>query len=92
MSRNGFMTVFLRHLTLPRSVPESMEGVTHRKVAIVWLRHDLRIQDNASLLCASSAIPNRLVPAFFLDPKLIQARTDLPELISLPTMGPHRLR
>ena len=86
------MTAFLRHLTVPRSVPECMEGVTHPKVAIVWLRYDLRLQDNAPLLHASSATPHRLVPAFFLDPKLLQARTDVPELTSLPTMGPHRLR
>ena len=89
---DGPMTAFLRHRTLPRSMPQSMDGVPQRNVAILWLRHDLRVQDNVSLLQACSTAPHRLIPAFFLDPKLLQARTDVPELTSLPTMGPTRLR
>ena len=86
------MTTLLRHLTSPRSMPQSRDGAAHRRVAILWLRHDLRIKDNTALLNACFISPDRLVPAFFLDPKLLQARIDVPELPCLPTMGPHRLR
>ena len=73
-------------------MPRSMDGVLQRNVAILWLRHDLRVEDNVSLIQACSTAPHRLVPVFFLDPKLLQARTDVPELASLPAMGPTRLR
>ncbi len=86
------MTTLLRHLTPPRSMAQSGEGAARRSVAILWLRHDLRIQDNMSLMTACISSPHRLVPAFFLNPKLLQPRIDVPELTSLPTMGPHRLR
>lgn len=86
------MATLLKHLTSPRSMAQNREGAAHRSVAILWLRHDLRIQDNTALLSACFASPQRLVPASFLDPKLLQARIDVPELTSLPTMGPHRLR
>lgn len=86
------MTAFLRQFTPPRSMPKSMEGVPKRQTAIVWIRHDLRVHDNAALLSACSASPHKLVPAFFVDPKLLQARTDVADLGKLPTMGPHRLR
>ena len=77
---------------MPRSMPKGIEGAQHRNNAIVWLRHDLRLQDHAALAQACVAAPHYLVPAFFLDPKLLQARTDVAELADIPTIGPHRLR
>jgi deoxyribodipyrimidine photo-lyase len=41
--------------------------------AIVWLRRDLRVHDNPSLV-AALATHERVVPAFVLDPVLVRGR------------------
>ena len=40
--------------------------------AILWLRRDLRLQDNPALMAAAAA--DRLVPVFCLDPRLLGGR------------------
>lgn len=53
----------------------------HYPVAIVWLRRDLRLDDNAALLHAANAA-DRIVCAFVLDPVLLlQPRRTLPPLL-----------
>ena len=41
-------------------------------VAIVWMRRDLRLQDNPALMGAAAA--DRLIPAFCFDPRLLEGR------------------
>jgi deoxyribodipyrimidine photo-lyase len=40
--------------------------------AIVWMRRDLRLQDNPALMAAAAA--DRLVPVFCIDPRLLDGR------------------
>ena len=40
--------------------------------AIVWMRRDLRLQDNPALMAAAAA--DRLIPVFCIDPRLLDGR------------------
>lgn len=64
-----------------------------KRAAVIWIRDDIRLSDHAPWLAASSVPqPNLVLPVYCLSPALLHPRCDIPQLSTLPTLGPYRCR